>query len=339
MVVGYTTAVVVLSIFYFGCNRNNTDAAKQNYAKNARLKDITICQYGDLLIYLPLYIAADQKFFEKEGLRVLFKNGKDDGDILEALTSGAAQFGVSDPTITAMASENGNPAVIVGTIVVGAPYYGVTWKDDIKSPASVKSLRDQRIATYGRPSMGYALMTNTLKENADTVGGAKIIQGAYGTLLTMLKAGQADVALVVEPGASAADSEGARIILSYPETFGSFIHTSICVLKSYRDANSEVVQGVVNALERAAQFAHADNDGAVRVARRMFPKLGQGVIKSAVERMIRDSTLPGHVTIATEGWKNTVNFHVKTGDLKSPELVNSVLDHTFSRRAVETIKN
>src|ERR1700674_1418589 len=39
---------------------------------------IAICQYGDLLIYLPLYIAQDQGYFNKEGLDVKFINGGGD---------------------------------------------------------------------------------------------------------------------------------------------------------------------------------------------------------------------------------------------------------------------
>src|SRR4051794_9126962 len=63
---------------------------------------ITICQYGDLLIYLPLYIAQDQKLFEREGVNVRFINGGGDDKTYAAVASGAAQFGVSDPTFTAI---------------------------------------------------------------------------------------------------------------------------------------------------------------------------------------------------------------------------------------------
>src|SRR5579871_627825 len=93
---------------------------------------ITICQYGDLLIYLPLYIAQEQGFFRKEGLDVKFINGGGDDKTYAAVASGAAQFGVSDPTFTAIAREKGQPGVVVGTVVAGATYWGVTWDDKIK---------------------------------------------------------------------------------------------------------------------------------------------------------------------------------------------------------------
>jgi NitT/TauT family transport system substrate-binding protein len=304
----------------------------------AALKDITICQYGDLLIYLPLYIAADQGYFEQEGLRVKYINGGGDDKTFAAVASGAAQFGVSDPTFTAIAREKGQPAVVVGTVVAGATYWGVTWKDDIKPTKSVEGLKNLRIATYEQPSTNYSLMAKSLKENASAVGDARIVQGSYGSLLAMLKADQADVAMELEPVASTAVKQGAHIVFSYPEMYGPFMLTGIYTLESYRNANPQVVQGVVNALERAMRYAHANKDGAIQIARRKFPDVDPDVVASAVQRMIDESTLPQHVTMDPAGWQTTVKVRVELGDLKDARAADTTLDNTFSRKAVEQIK-
>jgi NitT/TauT family transport system substrate-binding protein len=323
--------VVIVLLAYSGCKPTvKTDAVG--------LKDITICQYGDLLIYLPLYIAADQGFFEKEGLRVKFINGGGDDKTFAAVASNAAQFGVSDPTFTAIAREKGQPAVVVGTVVAGATYWGVTWKENIKPTRSAEGLKDLRIATYESPSTNYSLMAKTLKENAAAVGNAKIVQGAYGSLLAMLKADKADIAMELEPVASTAVKQGARIVFSYPEMYGPFLLTGIYSLESYRDANPEIVQGVVNALERAMQFAHSNVEGAIQVARHKFPEVDPDVIRNAVERMIKEATLPKHVTMDPEGWRNTTRVRIELGDLKDPESANNTLDPMFAMKAMEQIK-
>jgi NitT/TauT family transport system substrate-binding protein len=316
---------------YVGCGG-------QEQPVNSKLKEITICQYGDLLIYLPLYIAADQGYFEKEGLHVKFINGGGDDKTFASVASNSAQFGVSDPTFTAIAREKGQPAVVVGTVVAGATYWGVTWKPEIKPTKSAEGLKDLRIATYEAPSTNYALMAKTLKENESKVGNAKIVQGAYGTLLSILKADKADVAMELEPVASTAVKEGAHIVFSYPEMYGPFMLTGIYTLESYRDANPTVVQGVVNALERAMKFAHENKEGAIQVAIRKFPEIDPTVIRSAVERMIDESTLPRHVTMDSDGWKNTINVRIQLGDLKDPQAADKTLDRTFSTKAVEQIK-
>jgi len=326
-----TIALILLSV-YPGCTSVNApDGAKT-------VKDITICQYGDLLIYLPLYIAADQGYFEQQGLRVKFINGGGDDKTFAAVASGAAQFGVSDPTFTAIAREKGQPAVVVGTVVAGATYWGVTWKDDIKPTRTADGLKNLRIATYEAPSTNYALMAKTLKENAPAVGDARIVQGAYGSLLAMLKANQADVAMELEPVASTAVKEGAHIVFSYPEMYGPFLLTGIYSLESYRNENPEVTQGVVNALELAMRYAHSNKEGAIQVAKRKFPEIDPGVIANAVNRMISEKTLPQHVSMDQAGWENTVKVRVGLGDLKDPRAADATLDHSFSRKAVEQLK-
>jgi NitT/TauT family transport system substrate-binding protein len=299
-------------------------------AKNpAGLEKVTICQYGDLLIYLPLYIAADQKFFEREGIQINFINGGGDDKTFAAVSSGSAQFGVSDPTFTAIAREKGRPGVVIGSIVAGAPYYGVTWNRKVEKVKTAAELNGLRIATYEAPSTNYALMARSLKKSDDT----KIVQGAYGTLLAMLKAGQADVAMELEPGASTAVRDGATIVFSYPEAFGAFMLTGIYVLEEYRDKNPRQVQKVINALERAMRFAHARPAEAVEVARRKFPEIDPEVIRIAVERMIADRALPEHVTIDRSGWKNTVQLRFEIGDLKDQGEADKAIDESFAQAA------
>ncbi len=96
-----------------------------------------------------------------------------------------------DPTFTAIAREKGQAAVVVGTVVAGATYWGVTWNENIHPTKTAIGLKGLRIATYEVPSTNNALMAETLKENRQAVGDARIVQGSYGTLLAMLKAGKA----------------------------------------------------------------------------------------------------------------------------------------------------
>ena len=86
------------------------------------------------------------------------------------------------------------------------------------------------------------------------------------------------------------------------------------------------------------RFAHSNPEGAVQVARRKFPEVDPEVIKTAVERMIREATLPKHVTMDPEGWKNTAKVRIELGDLKNPESANHTLDPAFSMKAVEQVQ-
>jgi NitT/TauT family transport system substrate-binding protein len=326
---GLARATVVLALF-----STSLISCDSKTSPPHTLKDVTIAQYGDLLIYLPLYIAQDQRYFEKEGVRASFISGGGDDKTFAALAAGSAQFGVSDPTFTAIAREKGSKAVVVGTVVAGATYWGVTWNKDISYAKTPIGLKNLRIATYEAPSTNYALMAKSLKDFRGQVGSARIVQGSYGNLLSMVKAGRADVAMELEPAASTAVKGGAHIVYSYPEMYGPFMLTGVYVMESYRDRDPAAVQGVVNALERAMRFAHANPGGAVAIAQRKFPEVDPQVIDAAVKRMIGSNTLPAHVTMDPAGWNKTVNVRVELGDLKDRAAADRALDDRFARRAL-----
>jgi NitT/TauT family transport system substrate-binding protein len=321
-----TLLIAVFALAACGPNSTSTQPPRP-------VTEVTIAQYGDLLIYLPLYIAQDQRFFEAEGLRVRFINGGGDDRTYAALAAGTAQFGVSDPTFTAIARERGQRAVVVSTVVAGATYWGVTWNPDIHPTNDVSGLRNLRIATYEAPSTNYALMAKSLQEHRQEVGTASIVEGSYGSLLAMVQAGRADVAMELEPQVSTAVAQGAHVVFSYPEMYGPFLLTGLYVLEDYRDQNRETVQAAVNALERAMRYAHANPEGAIAIAQRKFPDVDAAVLRTAVLRMVNDATLPEHVTMDPQGWANAVNVRVQLGDLRDPAAANLALDGSFAETA------
>src|SRR5688572_15824290 len=60
------------------------------------LEKVTVAQFGDFFLYLPLYVAKDKGFFAQQGLDVGIVNTGGDDKTFAAVMSGDAQFGVAD---------------------------------------------------------------------------------------------------------------------------------------------------------------------------------------------------------------------------------------------------
>ena len=163
------------------------------------------------------------------------------------------------------------------------------------------------------------------------------MQGAFGTLLAMLDAGTADVAMELEPTVSIAVKQGARVVYSYPDMYGPFLLTGLYTTEDYRDRHREICQKVVNALERAVRYAHSDVPGTLEVAQKVFPELDADVVKNAVERMLREKTIPEDVTIDPRAWDNAIQVRIQVGDLKSRDVARETVDRTFAKEAVGTV--
>jgi NitT/TauT family transport system substrate-binding protein len=295
---------------------------------------VTICQYGKVFIYMPLYVAEEKGYFRDEGLDVSLINGGGDDKTFAVVSSGQAQFGVADPTFTAIAREKGQPAAVIGTIVNGATFWGVTRKPGVPVVRTPADLRDLRIATYTAPSTNYTLMSRTLAEHQNEVGQAKVVQGAFGTLLAMLDADQADVAMELEPTVSQAVKGGARVVYSYPEKYGVFLFTGIYATDEYRAAHPEVCRKVVAALQRAMRYCHEDPAGATAVAQKVFPDVDPEVVAQAMQRLLTEKAIPEGVGIDPKAWANAVDLRIRVGDLKDRAAADAAIDPTFAAEAM-----
>ncbi len=298
---------------------------------NSKVK-IKVAQFGDVFLYLPLYIAKDMGFFEKQGLDVEIVSTGGDDKTYAAVISGDAQFGIADPTFVAIASSKGQGGQVVASIVNGVPFWGVAKRKDIPDIADPKMLGNYSVATFPKPSTAFVLQEEMFKR-----GGLKpnIKQAAFGTLLTQLEGGQADIALELEPNVSTAVRQGARIVYGMPQIYGDFAITGVSVSEEMVQQHPERVQKFVNAIQEALNFARSNTGEAVEIAAKRFPTLEKEVVSSAVNRMIETNTLPKSVVISTEAWDKACELRIQAGDLpQTLDEARNVLNNKFSNLSV-----
>jgi hypothetical protein len=61
-------------------------------------------------------------------------------------------------------SERGQPGRVVASIVNGVPFWGVTWKTDLKPISSASELRNLNVAAFPAPSTAYVLQEKMFKD-------------------------------------------------------------------------------------------------------------------------------------------------------------------------------
>lgn len=300
-------------------------------AQQAKLKPITIAQFGHVFLYMPLYVAVRRGFFKDEGLDVKLVSTGGDEKTFTAVITGNAQFGVSDPTFTAIARERGQGGKVVAGIVRGAPFWVVTFKKDIQKFDKPEGFKGHRIATYTAPSTSYAVMKKILQNGGKKVD-AKIVQGAFGTLLALVKANQAEMALDIEPIVSVATGEGAKIVYSPAAVLGDFAFTGLTVSDDYMRKNPQDVQKAVNAIARAMDFIQKDYEGAVKVACADFPEVKESVVREALKRLIKEGTIPKTPLLPEKAWNNAIALRKEIGDLKSAGAFKDNVDMSFAEK-------
>jgi NitT/TauT family transport system substrate-binding protein len=331
------TTVVLLS----ACNQSShqQNAGKENQTESEiskkELVPITIAQFSQVFLYLPIYIAQSKGFFEEEGLKVKLVSTGGDEKTFTAVATGNAQFGVADPTFVAIAREKGTGGKVVASIAKGIPFWLITFRKDIPTLKGIEDLAGYKIATISAPSTNYAVMSSLLKNKGKSIN-AKIIQGSPGSLLAMLQAGKADLALEIEPTVSIAIKNGAHIVYTTSTKSTDFAFTGLTVSEEYLKQNGTIVQKVINALGKSMDFIHSDFPNTLSIAQKTFPEVDGLVVKQALQRLIKQNVIPRNPQLDKASWDKAIALRKNLKDLEAHGNYEENVDMTFAKAIIST---
>lgn len=292
---------------------------------------VQVAQANEFFLYMPLYLADAKGFFAEEGLKIEITSTGSDDKTFAAIIGGSATFGIADPTFVAIAKEQGMGGKVIASIVNGVPFWGVTKNQAIPEITDASQLEGYSVATFPSPNTAYTLQRKMFESAGLT---PNIKQGSFGTLWAMVEAGQADIALELEPNVSLAVQQGGKVVYSLAEVYGDFAITGVAISEDTATRKPELVQRFVNALQRAETFAHAYPDSVSYYAAQKFPDLDPTVSANAINRVISTNTLPDNVLISDEAWENAIKLRQEAGEIKSLEGAKSVLDMSFAGKAI-----
>jgi NitT/TauT family transport system substrate-binding protein len=294
------------------------------------VQHITIAQVGDFFLYAPLYVAADAGYFKEQGLDVSIVTTGGDDKTWAAVISNNAQFGIGDPTFIVASTERGQPGRVVASIVNGVPFWGVTWRKDLQHIRSGADLKGLRVATFPAPSTAYVLQEKMFK---DAGLAPNISQGAFGSLLTMVRANHADIALELEPNVAQATTDGAIVLYSMKEIYGDFAITGLTATPKYIESNPSVVSAVTCALQKALDLIHKDPSRTLEILSKRFPDIKPQVASAALRRVTDDVIIPSNLSISEAAWKKAIDVRLSVGDFKAPGQFSSFVDNRFAEQA------
>lgn len=299
------------------------------------MEKVVIAQAGDFFLYAPLYVAIDGGYFAEEDLAVSLVTTGGDEKTWAAVISGNASFGVADPTFIAISDARGVPGRVVAGIVNGVPFWGVTLNKNIKPFKSNDDLGAYTVGTFPSPSTAFTLQH---KMFLDADKEPNIREGAFGTLVAMLRSGQVDIALELEPNVSQVVADGGTVVYSLAEIYGDFAITGLTATPDFLVEHPDIAQKVANGLQKALNAIHTDREKALTILAKRFPEIDRNVAKAALDRVIAENILPESLQISKEAWNKAIRLRIDVGDLKNPKAFSSYVNNKFAKDATDAHK-
>ena len=290
--------------------------------------DVIISQAFQSLLYLPLYVAMDDGFFEKEGLNVTKESAGSGPTALNSVISGSADFSLHGPEWTAIAFEKGAPVKTVANVVNGAAVWILANPDfDYKGP---KSFADQTVVAGMMPTTSTSLFLKLLAENDVSKDSVTLTQVQIGAEPAPFIGGQAPLAVMYEPGVDQAVAQGKKVVLSFPKEYGPYAFSTIM---ARTDVDPDKAQKFVSGLQKALAVIRESPEAAVKVAMTEFPNLDPKVVEAAVKRMIDDGVYAPSVDITDEAMTTSLGVQIALGNLASQPDFGKFIDRSFIEKA------
>lgn len=293
---------VVLGVVaaFTGCGKEKEE--------EAQLVPVTLNEVAHSVFYAPQYVAIEEGYFVKEGIKLELVTGFGADKVMAAVLSGDADIGFMGSEASIYAYQQGAQDAVVnfaqltqraGNFLVAREKMPDFKWNDLKG-ADVLGGRKG-----GMPEMVFEYI---LKENGiDPEKDLTIIQNIdFGSTAPAFADGRGDFTIEFEPGATSLESEGkGHVIASLGKDSGYVPYTAFSAKKSYLKENPDVIQRFTNALQKGMDYvrSHSPSETA-SVIKPQFPETTLEMITTIVTRYYEQDT-----------WKSNLIFEESSFDL------------------------
>lgn len=314
----------------------------------AQVLRLTHAQPVDALVFLPLYVAQANGYFDQEGIDLNVFTAQQRTIALRAIITGDAFTYCGDPAEPGLARLRGVDVKNIGTLVDRAVLY-ILGKPGL--PKDVKQWKGKSIIAPRPPSSHFSLLQSLLLESgytqADREGlvwkpsdsasdkdHLRLQPVTFGSQLPALLAGNAELASIDEPDASTAVGQGFDVLFSFPQAIGPFYLSSIAVMNRAIQKQPDLVQRFVNAVTKGCLFGHKYPDKAAEVAEQRYYTAEAKVIAAAAKRLIADGAYPKNMVVSKESYAaNFDSLLVKTKHPAAKYPFEQLMDLRFAEAA------
>ncbi len=284
--------------------------------------------------YINLYVGQHAGYFDQAGIHLNVSAAGGDTQAFASVLGGSSLFGIGDPSMVPISVEFGGPGKVVGTVVQRAHYFGVS--KTVPRITDPKMFKGLTIVTSPAPNTPNSVTKKLLQESGLVIGkDVKIITVNPGTEIAAMLAGQADVAIAVQPTVAEAESQGARIVYDFATPIGPFCNTGIMVLNQTIASKPQIVQALCDGFEKSCRRVYGDPAYAKQVARKEFSDLDGEVVDKAIDSELKYKIPAETVVVDRAQWDNLMAMQKYLGNLKGTTTFDQIVDNSFAEKAAK----
>ena len=305
-----------------GCQKSEkSEKDSKDSGTEKELVDVKLNEVAHSIFYAPQYVAIEEGYFTKEGIRLECVTGFGADKTMTAVLSGDADIGFMGAEASVYAYQEGaNDAVVnFAQLTQRAGNFLVARKEmpDFKwSDLKGKDILGGRAGGMPEMVFEYILKQNGLDPQKDM----NIDQSIdFGSTAAAFSGGQGDFTVEFEPSATALEKEGAGYVVASCGVDSGYVpYTAYSAKKSFMEKNPEIVQGFVNALQKGMDYVNSHSaEEIAKIIKPQFKDNDLDTITTIVKRYIDQDTWKDNLVFEKESFELLQDILDSAGELKA----------------------
>ena len=237
--------------------------------------------YTQANAFMAAFVAKDQGFFAKRGLDVTLQIVPQGSTIASVMAGGTLQAGTLTPPAFLLAVEGGIDAQVVAAATYQSkanPTIGVMAREgsNIKSAADI---RGKRIGVPGLNGGNHIVMMKWLKNNGVDAKDVTIVESSFPQMGDLLKGGQIDVAIPVEPFISRIQQTKVGYLVAVPTIVDSFLESFYIMNRDFLQKNPKAARDFRDSIREAVAWI-GQNEAEARKTQITYLKLPEAAAQT-----------------------------------------------------------
>lgn len=303
------------------------------------LVKVNLNEVAHSIFYAPMYVAIEEGYFEEEGIEINLVNGLGADKTMTAVISGEADVGFMGSEASIYVYNEGAEDYVVNfaqlTQRAGNFLVGRQAADNFEW----SSLRGKTVIggrAGGMPQMVFEYILK--KHGLDPGKDLEIIQNIdFGLTSQAFASGTGEYSVEFEPAATSLEIEGAGyVIASLGVESGMVPYTAYSARKSYIEENPEVIQSMVNALQKGMDYVNSHTPEEIAEAiKDQFKETDMEKLVQIVRRYYDQQTWKDNLIFEESSFNLLQDILDEAGELGSRVPYDVLVDTSFAEKAAE----
>lgn len=305
----------------------------------AQLVPVTLNEVAHSVFYAPQYVAVEEGYFVKEGIKLELVTGFGADKVMAAVLSGDADIGFMGSEASIYAYQQGaqDPVVNFAQLTQRAGNFLVSRE---KMPDfQWSNLKGKDVLGGRKGGMPEMVFEYILKQNGiDPDKDLNIDRSIdFGSTAAAFLGGQGDFSVEFEPSATALEQEDAGYVVASCGVDSGYVpYTAYSVKASFMQENPQIIQGFVNALQKGMDYVNGHTPEEIaEVIKPQFPENDLKTIETIVKRYQEQDTWKENLIFEEKSFELLEDILEDAGELEKRVPYDKLVNTEFAEKAAE----